>query len=141
MAVRGRKISARSRLSLRRPLVTAVCAAHRSPAGRSLARAARRLGELDSRLADVTKSDTVHALVDTGDVLITAVGPFERFGYNTTQVVVDAGAHDVGSIGDGGFVRDLQQRHRNRARAAGVDVIPVFGSDCVPGFLPGTMAA
>ncbi|MBO1413300.1 NAD(P)H-binding protein [Streptomyces sp. FH025] len=37
-------------------------------------------GGLDYRTADVTDPATVRALVSPGDVLVTTVGPFERYG-------------------------------------------------------------
>ena len=85
---------------------------------------ARRLGGLDHQLADVTKPETVRALVDADDVLITTVGPFERFGYTTAQAAADAGAHYIDSTGEVGFVRDLRERHHSRARDSGA-VMPL----------------
>jgi short subunit dehydrogenase-like uncharacterized protein len=51
-------------------------------AGRSperLAELAVGLGGLESRVADVTRPETVRGLVEPGDVVVTTVGPFARW--------------------------------------------------------------
>lgn len=113
-------------------------------AGRSidrLARLAERLGGLDYRMADVSDPASVRALVEPGDVLVTTVGPFERFGHPVAQAAVDAGAHYVDSTGEVGFVRELRQRHHDLSRETGAVIIPAFGYDYVPGHLAGALAA
>ena len=52
-------------------------------AGRSelrLAELAERLGGLEHRVADVDRPESVAALVEPGDVLLSTVGPFKRWG-------------------------------------------------------------
>ena len=41
---------------------------------------ATELGGLEIKLADVENPASVHALVEKGDVLVSTVGPFMRFG-------------------------------------------------------------
>ncbi|MFF3606033.1 saccharopine dehydrogenase [Streptomyces sp. NPDC002463] len=74
-------------------------------------------------------------------MLITTVGPFERFGHTTARAATDAGAHHVDATGEVGFVRALRERHHDRARAAGAVMLPAFGYDYVPGALAGALAA
>ncbi|MGW4249852.1 saccharopine dehydrogenase family protein, partial [Nocardia sp. NPDC004722] len=107
----------------------------------ALAGLAERHGGLEYAVADVTDSASLRKLVGRGDVLVTTVGPFERFGYPVAQAAVDAGAHYIDSTGEVGFVRELQQRHHDRARESGSVVLPAFGYDYVPGILAGTLAA
>lgn len=75
-----------------------------------------------------------------GDVLITTVGPFERFGYPVAEAAALAGAHYIDSTGEVGFVRELQGRLDGIARANGSIMLPAFGYDYVPGVLAGTLA-
>jgi short subunit dehydrogenase-like uncharacterized protein len=76
-----------------------------------------------------------------GDVLITTVGPFERFGYPVAQAAADAGAHYIDSTGEVGFARTVRDLHHERARASGAVMLPAFGYDYVPGILAGIQAA
>lgn len=106
-----------------------------------LTRLAEQFGGLDHRVADVSDPASVRALVEAGDVLVTTVGPFERYGHPVAQAAVDAGAHYVDSTGEVGFVRELRERHHGRARETGAVVVPAFGYDYVPGNLAGALAA
>lgn len=102
---------------------------------------ADRSGGLAYAVADVTDSASIAALIQPGDVLITTVGPFERFGHPVAQAAADAGAHYIDSTGEVGFVRELSQRLHERARETGSVMLPAFGYDYVPGILAGALAA
>lgn len=107
----------------------------------ALATLADRLGGLDHAVADVTDPASVRQLVRPGDVLVTTVGPFERFGQPVAQAAAEAGAHYIDSTGEVGFVHALRDRYDKRARATGSVMLPAFGYDYVPGILAGTLAA
>src|SRR5829696_7598669 len=77
-------------------------------AGRSesrLAELAERLGGLEWRVADVARPETVAALVGRGDVLLTTVGPFVRWGEPAVRAAIAAGAVYVDSTGEPPFIR------------------------------------
>src|SRR5271170_2697614 len=61
---------------------------------------ARELGGLEWSLADVADPASVRALLNQGDVLISTVGPFARWGDVAVQAAVDAGAHYIDSTGE-----------------------------------------
>jgi saccharopine dehydrogenase-like NADP-dependent oxidoreductase len=63
-----------------------------------------RLGGLDIRTADVNRPETVEALVRKGDVLISTVGPFGRWGWPALDAAVSNGAHYIDSCGEGPFI-------------------------------------
>ena len=102
---------------------------------------AQRLGGLPTQLANVTDHDSVCALVDAGDVLITTVGPFERLGFAAVRAAAERGAHYIDSTGEVGFVRAIHKHHHELARDTGAIMVPAFGNDYVPGILAGTIAA
>lgn len=102
---------------------------------------AERSGGLDHVIVDATEPAGLQEHLRRGDVLITTVGPFERFGYPVAQAAADAGAHYIDSTGEVGFVRTLRDRHHERARDTGAVMLPAFGYDYVPGVLAGTLAA
>jgi short subunit dehydrogenase-like uncharacterized protein len=101
---------------------------------------AAQLGGLDTAVADVGRPDTVRALVERGDVLVSTVGPFERHGEPAVQAAIAAGAHYLDSTGEGPFIREVFQRHGPGARAAGCALLTAFGYDFVPGNLAGALA-
>jgi short subunit dehydrogenase-like uncharacterized protein len=101
---------------------------------------AEELGDLDWMLADVDHPDSVRALVERGDVLISTVGPFARWGEPAVQAAIGAGAHYLDSTGEGNFIRDVFERFGPSAQAAGCGLVTAFGYDWVPGNLAGALA-
>lgn len=87
---------------------------------------------LTYRTADATDPSTVRALVVAGDVLVSTVGPFSRYGYAAAAAAADAGAHYVDSTGEVDFVQQLQEQFSDRAAANGATMVPAFGYDYVP---------
>ena len=112
-------------------------------AGRSQARVealAADLGGLPFAVADVARPATVRALVEAGDVLVSTVGPFVRWGEPAVRAAIDAGAHYLDSTGEPPFIRAVFERHAARAEAAGAGLLTAFGYDYVPGNLAGALA-
>jgi len=101
---------------------------------------ATQLGGLDTAVADVGRPETVRALVERGDVLVSTVGPFARFGQPAVQAAIAVGAHYLDSTGEGSFIREVFERRGAGARAAGCALFTAFGYDYVPGNLAGALA-
>jgi short subunit dehydrogenase-like uncharacterized protein len=112
--------------------------AGRNPA--SLAALAAGHGGLDTALADVSRPESVRQLLRPGDVLVSTVGPFARYGGVAVEAAVEAGAHYVDSTGEAPFIRDVFERHGPRAAAGGSTLLTAFGYDYVPGNLAGALA-
>src|SRR3954449_295873 len=85
------------------------------------------LGGLETLVADVSEPASVRALVERGDVLVTTVGPFQRFGRAAIDAAVDAGAHYLDSTGEGPFIREVFEVYGPRALAAGIGALTAFG--------------
>ncbi|WP_227981377.1 saccharopine dehydrogenase family protein [Nocardia spumae] len=105
----------------------------------ALATLAADLGGAETAVADVGDPDSVRRLLGGGDVLVTTVGPFLRYGGPALAAALGAGAHYVDSTGEGPFIRDVFDRDAE-ARAAGVALLPAFGFDYVPGNLAAAKA-
>jgi short subunit dehydrogenase-like uncharacterized protein len=101
---------------------------------------AEELGGLDWALADIERPDSVRALVERGDVLVSTVGPFARWGEPAVQAAIGAGAHYLDSTGEGSFIREVFGRFGPGAQAAGCGLVTAFGYDWVPGNLAGALA-
>lgn len=105
-----------------------------------LDRLAAELGGLETAVADVERPHSVRALVERGDVLVSTVGPFGRWGAPAVEAAIDAGAHYLDSTGETPFIREVFERHGPRAAAAGCGLVTAFGYDWVPGNLAGALA-
>lgn len=101
---------------------------------------AEELGGLETQLADVRDPGSVAALVESGDVLVSTVGPFARWGRPAVEAAVRKGAHYLDSTGEGPFIREVFEAYGPRAASAGVGLLTAMGYDYVPGNLAGALA-
>jgi short subunit dehydrogenase-like uncharacterized protein len=112
-------------------------------AGRSderLKELAERLGGLEWRVADVDRPETVAALVERGDVLLSTVGPFMRWGEPALRAAIAAAGVYIDSTGEPPFIRRVYDEFGPAARRAGATLLPAMGYDFVPGTLAGALA-
>jgi hypothetical protein len=108
--------------------------------GRLAAELGGPAGALEVAVADVRDRGSLADLVGHGDVLVTTVGPFTRWGRPALEAAVAAGAHYVDSTGEGGFLRTVFEELDEPARASGSAVLPAFGYEYVPGNLAAAIA-
>jgi short subunit dehydrogenase-like uncharacterized protein len=104
-----------------------------------LAALASELG-LEHAVADVERPETVKDLVGRGDVLLTTVGPFKRWGATAAEAAISQGAHYIDSTGEPPFIRQVFERYGPAAARAGSGMLTAFGYDWVPGNLVGALA-
>jgi short subunit dehydrogenase-like uncharacterized protein len=112
-------------------------------AGRSadrLTQLATSLGGLETRVADVAQPGTVAALVGRGDVLLSTVGPFKRWGEPAVRAAVDAGAVYIDSTGEPPFIRRVFDEFGPLATHSGATLMTAMGYDFVPGTLAAALA-
>lgn len=101
---------------------------------------AEELGGLETQVADVSDPASVAALVEAGDVLVTTVGPFMRWGDAALDAAIGKRAHYLDSTGEGPFIRKVFEKAGPRAQAAGVGLFTAMGYDYLPGNLAGGLA-
>ena len=97
-------------------------------------------GGLETAVADVSNPPSVSALVERGDVLVTTVGPFARWGAPAAAAATTAGAHYLDSTGEPAFIREVFERYGPAAERNGAGMLTAFGYDWVPGNLAGAIA-
>jgi short subunit dehydrogenase-like uncharacterized protein len=101
---------------------------------------AAALGGLEMLTADATRPETVRALVEDRDVLVSTVGPFSRWGTPAVEAAIDAGAVYIDSTGEPTFIRRVFEHYGGRAEATGASLLTAFAYDWVPGNLAGALA-
>lgn len=97
-------------------------------------------GDLDAAVADVDDPPSVSALVEAGDVLVSTVGPFVRYGAPAAAAASAAGAHYIDSTGESPFIREVFERYGVAAERTGAAMLTAMGYDFVPGNLAGAIA-
>jgi short subunit dehydrogenase-like uncharacterized protein len=97
-------------------------------------------GDLETVTADVSDPPSVAALVEHGDVLVTTVGPFARWGEPAAGAAVTKQAHYIDSTGEPQFIREVFERYGPSAEQAGIGMLTAMGYDWVPGNLAGGLA-
>lgn len=96
--------------------------------------------EVPTAVADVSRPESVGRIVGPGDVLISAVGPFVRWGEAAVTAATDAGAVYLDTTGEPTFIKRVFQRYGPPAAAAGAALLTAFGYDYVPGNLAAALA-
>jgi hypothetical protein len=91
-------------------------------------------------VADASDQALVRALLESGDVLVSTVGPFQRHGEAAVAAAVEAGAIYFDSTGEPPFVRRVFERPGPAAARTGAALLAAFGNDYVPGMLAGALA-
>jgi short subunit dehydrogenase-like uncharacterized protein len=83
---------------------------------------------------------TVSSLVEEGDVLVSTVGPFVRWGAAAAAAATTSGAHYLDCTGEPPFIREIFERYGPAAEKTGSAMFTAFGYDWVPGNLAGGLA-
>ena len=108
---------------------------------RRLAELSERLGGLETVKADAMRRNSVFSAVGPGDVLISTVGPFAKWGDAAVRAAIAAsGAVYLDSTGEPVFIRRVFEELDGPAERAGVTLMPAMGFDFVPGALAGALA-
>ncbi|WP_372790020.1 trans-acting enoyl reductase family protein [Paraconexibacter sp.] len=97
-------------------------------------------GGLPTAVADITRPGSVRALLEPGDVLVSTVGPFVRYGHAAVESAIDAGCHYLDSTGEPAWVREVFTRYGSQAAERGCALLTAIGYDYVPGNLAGALA-
>jgi short subunit dehydrogenase-like uncharacterized protein len=111
-------------------------------AGRSEA-SVRELAEqlgLEWQVADALRQNSVFALLEPGDVLVSTVGPFVKWGEPAVRAAIAAKGVYIDSTGEPPFIRRVFEEFGPPAERAGAALLPALGYDYVPGALAGALA-
>ena len=137
------KLACEHLLSKGYPVRWAVCARTEAKARSVLASIASRLGVSDDVLPPIlvadlqpSNADPEHArlrgVVRDAAVVITAAGPFEKYGEHLVRMCAEEGTHYADTTGESDFFRRCIDLHDATARATGARIVSHCGNDCVP---------
>src|SRR5687767_11825452 len=105
--------------------------------GRSRAKLDALAGELGGGLelavADAAQPESLLSLVERGDVLVSTVGPFVRWGEPAVRAALGKGAHYLDSNGEPPFTRRVFEHHGPAAMESGIGMLTAFGWESVLG--------
>jgi short subunit dehydrogenase-like uncharacterized protein len=82
----------------------------------------------------------VFALLEKGDVLVSTVGPFAKWGEPAVRAAIAAGGTYIDSTGEPAFIRRVFEEFGPPAERAGAALLPAMGYDFVPGTLAAALA-
>ncbi len=102
--------------------------------------AARLDGEADVAWADALRQNSVFSLVSEGDVLVSTVGPFAKYGSVAVRAAIAAGAVYMDSTGEPTFIRRVFEEFGPPAHRSGASLLTALGYDWVPGALASALA-
>ena len=111
-------------------------------AGRSegpLRELAERLG-VEFRQADALRRNSVFALLERGDVMVSTVGPFAKWGEPAVRAAIAARGTYIDSTGEPVFIRRVFSEFGPPADRAGAALLTAMGYDYVPGTLAAALA-
>lgn len=98
-----------------------------------LARQAQKLEGLETAFADVRDEAGLAALISKGDILISTVGPFVKYGQTAVSAATRKGAVYIDSTGEPAFIQSIFEDYGPKAQATGATLIPACGYDYIPG--------
>jgi len=100
---------------------------------------ADRLG-VEWRQADALRRNSVFALLEKGDVLVSTVGPFAKWGEPAVRAAIAASGTYIDSTGEPAFMRRVFDEFSGPAERAGATLLTAMGYDFVPGTLAAALA-
>ena len=108
--------------------------AGRSRARLEIARAEAKLAPdaVEIIVADSADQQAVDAMVARTRVLLSTAGPFVRYGSPIVDACVRLGTHYADITGETPWIREMIDRHHDRAAAEGTRIVTCCGFDSVP---------
>jgi short subunit dehydrogenase-like uncharacterized protein len=97
-----------------------------------LAALADELGGVESVVADAADPASLRALAERTRAIVSAVGPYARFGTALVDACVEAGTDLADLSGEVPWMRAMIDRHHQGAQARGVRIVHACGFDSVP---------
>ena len=86
----------------------------------------------DILIADGQDLEALKELAMQTKVVLSTAGPFARYGSLLVQACVEEGAHYTDITGENHWVRDMIDKHHEKAASKGIRIVPSCGYDSIP---------
>jgi len=106
-----------------------------------LERLSEELGGVPFQAISLDDPVGLREMLDGCSVVAACAGPFTLYGEPVVAAAVESGTHYLDTTGEQGFMRMVFERYGERAREAGVTLVPGMGFDYVPGDLIAALTA
>jgi short subunit dehydrogenase-like uncharacterized protein len=106
-----------------------------------LERLSEELGDVPFRAVSLDDAAGLREMLGGCSVVAACAGPFSLYGEPVVEAAVESGTHYLDTTGEQGFMRMVFEKYAERAREAGVALVPGMGFDYVPGDLIAALTA
>jgi len=83
-------------------------------------------------VADANKPESVLAMVNSTQVVLTVVGPYQKYGSDLVRVCSETGTDYVDLCGEPGWMHEMIAQHGETAKKSGARIVFSCGFDSVP---------
>ena len=83
-------------------------------------------------VADANNADSVKAMVESTQVVLTTVGPYQKYGSDLVRVCSETGTDYVDLCGEPAWMHEMIAAHGETAKASGARIVFSCGFDSVP---------
>ncbi len=83
-------------------------------------------------IADAEKLDSVKAMVESTQVVLTTVGPYQKYGSDLVRLCSEIGTDYVDLCGEPAWMHEMIAAHAETAKASGARIVFSCGFDSVP---------
>jgi short subunit dehydrogenase-like uncharacterized protein len=83
-------------------------------------------------IADADNSESVEAMVKNTQVVLTTVGPYQKYGSELVRLCSELGTDYVDLCGEPAWMHEMIAAYENKARASGARIVFSCGFDSVP---------
>ena len=89
-------------------------------------------GKVHSILANSDDYESLEAMVTKASVIITAVGPYAKYGESLVRACVENGTDYVDLTGEPSFIKSIMEKYHQQAVENNVLIVNSCGFDCIP---------
>jgi len=90
------------------------------------------LNGIEILVADAADEIALRSLCDRTTVVMSTVGPYALYGDALVKVCVESGTHYCDLTGEPQWIRKMQSRHEDAAKASGARIVHCCGFDSIP---------
>jgi short subunit dehydrogenase-like uncharacterized protein len=83
-------------------------------------------------IADADNAESVQAMVESAEVVLTTVGPYQKYGSELVRMCSEIGTDYVDLCGEPGWMHEMIAAHGDTAKASGARIVFSCGFDSIP---------